>query len=165
MGLGPGTTCRSDPAVTLPHDLIAQPAECARLIHESRRGDAQTPAWDELSDELRDMKASQIADIPRKLEAVGLKVMPADDPAAISFRPDPTELEALARMEHDRWCSRRKAHGWRLGPVRDDAIRIHPSLVAFETLSETEKQKDREMVLRIPEQLAVLGLAVGRGSD
>ena len=59
--------------------------------------------------------------------------------------PDGLEAlcEQLARNTHDVWASRRIAEGWRYGPVRDDIQKLHPSLVPYEELPESEKEYDR----------------------
>lgn len=134
----------------------------ARLAHEARRS-RQTlpdPAWEELDERLREMKRSQVADIPRKLDAAGYALVEAGDPMATPMQLSHKSLERLSEMEHDRWCMVKRAQGWRYGDRLDPAAMAHPSLVPFALLSEQEKEKDREMVRRIPEQLSALGFAV-----
>jgi hypothetical protein len=64
-------------------------------------------------------------------------------------------LELLAETEHDGWMVQKLINGWRFGKgsdgKQDRAKRLHPSLVPYAELSEADKQKDRENVLRIPE--------------
>lgn len=55
--------------------------------------------------------------------------------------------------EHARWAAHRYLNGWQYGEVRDDARKLHPSLVGWEYLGEDEKQKDRNTVLRLPQIL------------
>jgi hypothetical protein len=40
---------------------------------------------------------------------------------------------AMARVEHEDWCRYYHRAGWRYGPVRDDAHKIHDGLVSWET--------------------------------
>jgi hypothetical protein len=68
------------------------------------------------------------------------------------------EVEVLARMEHARWCASRILDGWQLGTARDDARKIHPSLVPWDSLGEPERDKDRAAVRLIPELCAAAGL-------
>jgi hypothetical protein len=56
---------------------------------------------------------------------------------ALLAQPDKT-----AREEHGRWMAEKIAGGWTYGPVRDDARRLHPSIVPFEQLSPGEQLKD-----------------------
>jgi hypothetical protein len=46
--------------------------------------------------------------------------------------------------------------------VRDDARKIHPLIVGWEQLDETERDKDREPVREIPEMLARAGFEIIR---
>ena len=52
--------------------------------------------------------------------------------------------------------------GWRYGPKRDDAARIHPLLVSWEELPESERDKDRNPMRELPQMLARVGLEVQR---
>jgi len=49
---------------------------------------------------------------------------------------------ALSRAEHDRWMRFCFLHNWKYGKVRNDAQRIHPSLLPFESLPPSEQEKD-----------------------
>ena len=53
-------------------------------------------------------------------------------------------------VEHRRWMAHRYLNGWSFGERRDDRHKLHPSLITWEALSETEKQKDRDTILRLP---------------
>lgn len=52
-------------------------------------------------------------------------------------------IEDMARNVHEVWAQNRISEGWTYGPVRDDALRHHPCLVAYDELPESEKQYDR----------------------
>ena len=54
-------------------------------------------------------------------------------------------LGKLARIEHDRWMVDRQLDGWVYGPERDDTRRIHPKLVAFDDLSMTQEDIDKDV--------------------
>lgn len=55
--------------------------------------------------------------------------------------------EEMARNTHDVWASNRICQGWTYGPVRDDRHKRHPDLVAYEDLTEEEKEYDRQTAL------------------
>lgn len=79
----------------------------------------------------------------RILESEGL---PADAEAL-----PPEWLEYLAELEHIRWCRYHQLNNWRHGvPAngknKDMAARIHVDLVPYSTLTDAEKEKDRENI-------------------
>ena len=47
-------------------------------------------------------------------------------------------------------------------PTRDDGAKVHPCLVSWDELPESEKDKDRDAVRNIPVVLAAAGLRVIR---
>lgn len=51
--------------------------------------------------------------------------------------------EQLARNVHETWAQGRIDNGWTYGPVRSDELKQHPCLVAYDDLSENEKDFDR----------------------
>lgn len=60
-------------------------------------------------------------------------------------------LELLAQLEHIRWCRYHFLNNWRQGALpagqrKDAGQRIHTDLVPYESLSEGEKEKDRETI-------------------
>lgn len=69
-----------------------------------------------------------------------------------------TAVEAIARVNHDKWAAERIAQGWRYGEQRDDARKLHPDLIAYEHLTEDEKRFDVEGAKAIVAELIRLGL-------
>ena len=118
--------------------------------------------WDELGDDYREANRHQAAHIAERLEAFGYHIVPLADPdaAAVAFTPD--EVEAMARMEHDRWCAERRRAGWTHGTKRDNDRKLHPDLVPWDELDEEAREKDRVMVRDLPAFLAKTGLGVER---
>jgi hypothetical protein len=72
----------------------------------------------------------------------------------------PAQLEELSIREHKRWAAERERQGWTYGTQRDNARKLHPSLVPWEELSEAEKQKDRDTVNNIPRLIGLAGFRV-----
>ena len=68
-----------------------------------------------------------------------------------------TQIDPLAQDEHVGWCDNRRANGWTFAPTRDNAKKHHPSLIAWEDLSEAEKDKDRSVLRAIPRFLEIAG--------
>ena len=68
--------------------------------------------------------------------------------------------ERLAEHAHDIWARQRIADGWTLGPERNDAKKEHPSLVAYDQLSESEKQYDRNASLETIKAILAIGYRI-----
>lgn len=72
-------------------------------------------------------------------------------------------LERLARAAHEVFCAGKLRDGWRYGPTRDNARKVHPLLKDYAELEETHKEANRATVRGIPEKLGAVGLAIGEG--
>ena len=68
--------------------------------------------------------------------------------------------EELARNTHDVWARQRIADGWRHGERRDDAKKLHPSLVPYEELPESEKEYDRATAMETLKAILALGFRI-----
>lgn len=129
----------------------------ARLIHDRYVADIETPSaatlpWDQLSEFYRGSNRRQVQNALWMVEAIGghtwntfgdaaqsvpavrlhdlapverLRVMGFDEDTAI----------AMARSEHEDWCRYYRAAGWKYGPVRNDANKIHDKLVDWDTVA------------------------------
>ncbi len=104
-------------------------------------------AWDILPEDARDANRAQADHIIYKLILTN-KLKSFQEGKALIFTPE--ECEELAMVEHRRWMAHRYLNGWSFGERRDDRHKLHPSLITWEALSETEKQKDRDTILRLP---------------
>jgi hypothetical protein len=145
----------------------------ARAVHEdyvqARLAEGDHPAddpslvsWDRLPKTLKASNRSQAEDIETKLHTIGCVLVPMHGVAATSFEFTPDEIEALARMEHDRWVAERLQSGWQFGPVRDVRAKRSPYLVPWEQLSEKIRDLDRETVHRLPQHAARAGQEIVR---
>lgn len=45
-------------------------------------------------------------------------------------------------QSHVEWCNFKTEHGWKLGPVKDEAKKEHPLLVLYAELPESQRIKD-----------------------
>ncbi|WP_163548904.1 NAD-binding protein [Candidatus Frankia nodulisporulans] len=152
-------------------DLIerfAQTSHARFLDSELRRGAelgsrrSMVP-WDELPDDLRASNRDQVAGFGEILRAQHLMLLPAGT-ADAAFAFTDAEVERLAHLEHERWLRERAAQGYRFGPVRQDSgsDRRHPSMVAWEALTEVDRERDREVIRTMPTILAHAGLRIVR---
>jgi hypothetical protein len=76
----------------------------------------------------------------------------------------PSELlpltERLAENAHDLWAAQRLAQGWRYGLKRDDTQKLHPCLVAYDQLPDSEKEYDRIAALGTLKAILSLGYRI-----
>ena len=80
------------------------------------------------------------------------------DLSDVELSDDLIELrEAIAENAHEVWAENRYAEGWRYGPQRDDALKLHPDMVPYSQLPEGEKEYDREMAIKTIKLLKKLG--------
>jgi len=145
--------------------------ELARGVHESYRDrrraalgedDPSLADWEDLPETLRTSNRDQAAHFVQKLDAVHCATVRYSGKEAPPFVFTPTEVEVLARMEHERWCAERARQGWTQGPRRDPERRTTPYLVDWDELAENVRDLDRDAVREMPAQLARGGLAVVR---
>jgi hypothetical protein len=146
----------------------------ARSMHTSYRrnqlargADPASPSlapWNSLTEDLRDSNRAFAYGIGEKMRAIDCIIVPTTlvelQDSALIFSTD--ELERLARQEHERWMRDRVDDGWSYGAVRDDARKLHPSLVDYDELSEDEREKDRDAIRDLPRMLAEAGFEIHR---
>jgi RyR domain len=148
----------------------------ARAIHEDyvrRRtagagtasvADPALSPWDSLPEALRNSNRDQAADIPRKLAVIGCRVVHRKDAPGVLYEFDDTDLEQLAKLEHQRWVRERSEAGWSAGPRGVESLTT-PYLVGWNDLTEEARDLDRDAVRAIPRVLESEGLAVANRSE
>ena len=79
----------------------------------------------------------------------------------VKLSADLEELtELLAKNTHEVWAAQRIAEGWQYGAERNDAEKLHPCLVAYEDLSENEKEYDRNTATETLKVIVKLGFRI-----
>jgi hypothetical protein len=68
--------------------------------------------------------------------------------------------EKIAANVHDIWAVGRIADGWQYGEQRDDVRKLHPCLVPYEELLESEKEYDRNTALETLKVIRKLGFKI-----
>jgi hypothetical protein len=105
--------------------------------------------WKELSDLYKKSSREQAASYPTLLAAAGCGFEEGNPDSDFQFSP--SEIERLARMEHERWMQERRIK-------QPD----HPDLVSWSELPEEERDKDIRTIKAIPDILGEAGLRVVR---
>lgn len=83
------------------------------------------------------------------------------DTSEVKLPDDVLELtELLARHTHDIWARQRLQDGWRYGPSRNDAEKLHPCLVPYEELPDSEKEYDRQTAMQTLRAILALGYRI-----
>ena len=81
--------------------------------------------------------------------------------SAIELSKDIVELtERLAENTHEVWARERMGQGWRYGEKRDDEHKLHPCLIPYEDLPESEKDYDRQTALETIKVILALGYRI-----
>ena len=65
--------------------------------------------------------------------------------------------EAIAENAHEVWAKTRKDQGWSYGKERDDAKKLHPDIIPYNLLPESEKEYDRLMAINTIKLVKKLG--------
>jgi ppGpp synthetase/RelA/SpoT-type nucleotidyltranferase len=154
-----GAASALDPQI---RDVLAQAIH--EMYRESKRvaadeKDAAMKQWNNLAEDLRDSNRQQADQIHHKLQAIGMKAVPAADNAVKLVEFTPQQVECLAEIEHARWNVERLLAGWTCGP-RDLDKKRSPYLVGWDELPEYVKDWDRAPVGAIPALLAKFGLKI-----
>ena len=119
--------------------------------------------YDSLPPDVKEQNRGNARDLARKVAFLGYSLRedaPAGAPLVELDVKDP-RVEQLAKEEHERWVRAKTRAHWRRGP-RDDENRTHPCICPWEELSNEEKQKDRALVLGIPEIVYSTGMTLAR---
>ena len=78
----------------------------------------------------------------------------------------PEELECLveemSKNVHEVWAETRINQGWTYGEKRNDELKTHPCLVAYEELPESEKEYDRNTSIGTLKLIMKLGFKISR---
>jgi hypothetical protein len=149
-------------------DMLARTLHNAYLRTQTARGgdaggNASIVPWSELPAHKKKANQHAAAHIDVKLRIAGCASYGID--AAVEEVPFPPEgdmLEQLAQLEHRRWMADKYLAGYSYGPERDEDRMLHPDLIPWEELSDTDKEKDRDNIRQIPKLLAQIDEKVGR---
>lgn len=69
-------------------------------------------------------------------------------------------VEAMAKNVHEVWAQTRIDQGWIWGEERNDELKHHPCLVAYEELPEEERLYDRNTSIETLKLITKLGFKI-----
>ena len=135
------------------HEIRNQSLKANNYVfyNQGNSGNQYLSDFDDLPDEIKYSNFDNAAHIPTKLLSIGYKIRHVKKgfkPFALHLNDE--EIETMARVEHMRWSWEKRLNGWSPGSIKDDIKKTHPSLIPYDQLSESEKEKDRELVKLIP---------------
>jgi hypothetical protein len=157
-------TCSADLLVSGSHELLARDLHAVYLAGTGEAGagpDANLP-WEQLSEEAKEANRQQADRIHRLLQSAGYSISPLQDWDAAERAFQEEEIVQMGRLEHELWRQAKEANGWRYGKQKDNERRIHPDLVAWEALEDTEREKNLAFVRQLPALLARVGFQIDR---
>jgi len=137
-------------------DLSAKGYKYGPVTREDKKEHSSLKPYAELPENEKEQNRNNVRDIPSKLASVGYVMLPArGGEAPAEF--ESSEVEKLAKMEHERWMRQKLDEGWRYGKKTIKARKLHKDLVPWDKLLEEEKEKDRVLVKGIPRIIAKAG--------
>ena len=71
-------------------------------------------------------------------------------------------VEAMAKNVHEVWAATRIEQGWSYGSERNDEKKLHPCLIPYEDLPESEKEYDRNTAVETLKLIKKLGFEIHR---
>lgn len=101
--------------------------------------------WESLDETTRDGTWSLVSRNLCNLQQTGFEIRRSKSRDASESELTAADIEFLAEAEHDGWCRERIALGWRYGPLRDNAARLHPVLISWSALAEDDRNKERTL--------------------
>jgi hypothetical protein len=131
---------------------------------ESLRVSSTLRPYAELDVEFKEQNRANVRDIADKLALAGYVMVPArgsEDGVALPA----AVIEELAEREHERWMEAKLAAGWEHGEPTDPRARRHEALVPWSELPESQRVKDRDMVVGIPLILERAGYTIVPAGD
>lgn len=158
--------CRPNLLTDTPRDILARAAHEDYILQNAENkqlppDDPSVQPWELLDQEYRQSNYQWVDHINSLLRNVDFTIAPLVDWDALSFEFSGAQIEQMAQTEHEHWMQNRLSQGWRYAPgPKDLKQRTNPLLVSWDQLAETEKEKNRSLVRRIPAFLGKAGYQV-----
>lgn len=149
-------------------ETIAQAIHAAYCAAEADLLQSEDPSlaqWDGLLDYLKESNRQQADHILDKLRLIGCRAVQVSGRPVTLVEFTEDEIETLARSEHARWVIERVRNGWTPGAQRDVRRKTSPYLAPWLELPDRIKERNRNLIRRIPDFLAEVQLEIQRGCN
>lgn len=139
---------------------------CKDNVANPEKHDKSVLPWQKLPEVYRASNRHQVRFAALILDAVGYDLVPAGPGKPLDPEKPPipadyeSRVEAMAELEHGRFCAERLVDGWRWGPKKDLEHKLNATLVPWTKLSEGIKEYDLDAVRNFPKWLAAAGLRI-----
>ncbi|MDM7861121.1 RyR domain-containing protein [Alteromonas sp. ASW11-36] len=138
-------------AMTIHNNYVAK----QNALGETEATNSSLVDWTRLPEVLKNANRNQADHIGIKCRILTGESLP--EPEKVTQALNSEIILRLAKMEHQRWIADKKMAGWQYTDGEKDPIRrLSPSLIEWDDLSESEKQKDIDTVEQLPELLALI---------
>lgn len=132
-------TSDEDSVITTELDVIA------KEIHSYYQNKyVDIGGWYDLPWDKQDSNRHQADHLPVKVRSLGREYATT---SFVNYTED--QLTELAKVEHRRWVAEKIIGGWVCGDKRNDKRKIHDNMIAWDELSDLEKDKDRDTIRNI----------------
>jgi voltage-gated potassium channel Kch len=153
---------REDLVERLAHVIHDRYRQARRLRGEWVPGDPSLEPWDRLSPRLRQTNRAQAEDIGRKLAQINCAISPRFGPDGDIVLSE-SDVERLARVEHERWCREHESAGWHYDRIRSEERRLHPGLLPWPSLPTQYRRRNHDAIRELSDILADAGFRIVRG--
>jgi ppGpp synthetase/RelA/SpoT-type nucleotidyltranferase len=106
----------------------------------------RTAFWENLKETYKTSNIDQAAYAPIVFERLGYVFTEEAEGAFTWDNFSAAEQEKLAKTEHGRWNAERVMTGWFYYPKRDNEKLLHPLIIAWDELTESEKYFDKSVI-------------------
>jgi hypothetical protein len=126
----------------------------------TRETDPSIASWKDLPHELKNLNRQRASNIKTYLDKTGYIVKPLANWETPLTRFRHSEVELLAKDEHESWRKERETYENAFGLKKDQEKGMHRYYLDWDKLSDDEKETDRSAIRAIPRIYAEIGWMV-----